>query len=126
MADANLDGLGLTGGRIKTLKGFARAVADGSVTFSPATDLEDKVAELCAVPGIGPWTAHYIALRAVGEPDAFPAADLGLRKAAGPAGAPVSTKALEEMAESWRPWRGYAALLLWMVPDINIARDAAE
>ena len=126
LADANLDGLGLTGGRIKTLKGFARAVADGAVSFSPAAGLDEKVAELCAVPGIGPWTAHYIALRAVGEPDAFPAADLGLRKAAGPVGAPVSTKALEEMAESWRPWRGYAALLLWMVPDINIARDAAE
>ncbi|MDO8290620.1 MAG: AlkA N-terminal domain-containing protein [Parvibaculum sp.] len=125
LADANLDGLGLTGGRIKTLKGFARAVADGAVTFSPAASLDEKVEELCAVAGIGPWTAHYIALRAVGEPDAFPASDLGLRKAAGN-GEPISTKEMEALAEKWRPWRGYAALLLWMVPDIDDLPVAAE
>jgi AraC family transcriptional regulator of adaptative response / DNA-3-methyladenine glycosylase II len=123
LADANLDGLGLTGGRIKTLKGFARAVADGDVTFSPSAHLDEKVAELCAVPGIGPWTAHYISLRAVGEPDAFPAADLGLRKSASDDATPISTKALETMAEQWRPWRGYAALLLWMVPEIEQAKE---
>lgn len=126
LAEANLDGLGLTGGRIKTLKGFAQAVADGMVTFSPSATLEDKISELSTVPGIGPWTAHYIALRAVGEPDAFPAADLGLRKAASHDSTPISTKALEAMAEQWRPWRGYAALLLWMVPEIEPIADAAE
>ncbi len=125
LAESDLSGLGLTGGRISALKNFARAVADGEVSFSPAASLEDKVAELCTVPGIGPWTAHYIALRAVGEPDAFPAADLGLRKAAGDGGM-ISTKALEEMAQSWRPWRGYAALLLWMQPDIKPLAMAAE
>lgn len=125
LAEGDLSGLGLTGGRISALKNFARAVADGEVSFSPAASLEDKVAELCTVPGIGPWTAHYIALRAVGEPDAFPAADLGLRKAAGD-GAMISTKAMEEMAQSWRPWRGYAALLLWMQPDIKPLAMAAE
>ncbi|HEY4344811.1 MAG TPA: AlkA N-terminal domain-containing protein [Parvibaculum sp.] len=125
LAEDDLSGLGLTGGRISALKNFARAVAEGDVNFSPAANLEDKIAELCAVPGIGPWTAHYIALRAVGEPDAFPAADLGLRKAAGD-GVPISTKAMEEMSQSWRPWRGYAALLLWMQPDIEPSRLAAE
>lgn len=126
LAEADLDGLGLTGGRIRTLKAFARAVADGSVSFSPSANLEEKIGELCAVPGIGPWTAHYIALRAVGEPDAFPAADLGLRKAASPEATPISTQALETMAERWRPWRGYAALLLWMAPETEPMADAAE
>jgi AraC family transcriptional regulator of adaptative response / DNA-3-methyladenine glycosylase II len=126
LAEADLDGLGLTGGRIRTLKAFARAVADGSVSFSPGANLEEKIEELCAVSGIGPWTAHYIALRAVGEPDAFPAADLGLRKAASPEATPISTQALETMAERWRPWRGYAALLLWMMPETEPMADAAE
>lgn len=118
IADADLSGLGLTGGRISALKAFAGAVAKGAVTFDPAATLDDKIAEFCLVPGIGEWTAHYIALRAVGEPDAFPASDLGLRKAAGGA-SPVTPRALEAMAESWRPWRGYAALLLWMAPNIE-------
>lgn len=126
LADADLSGLGLTGGRIKTLHGFARAVADGQVTFSPGGTLDDKIAELCAVPGIGPWTAHYIALRAVGEPDAFPAADLGLRKAASDGPTLISAKALEALSERWQPWRGYAALLLWMVPEIETRAEAAE
>jgi AraC family transcriptional regulator of adaptative response / DNA-3-methyladenine glycosylase II len=125
LAEGDLSGLGLTGGRISALKNFALAVADGKVSFSPAASLEEKVEELCAVPGIGPWTAHYIALRAVGEPDAFPAADLGLRKAAGN-GEPISTREMEEMSQSWRPWRGYAALLLWTQPDIEISAVAAD
>jgi AraC family transcriptional regulator of adaptative response / DNA-3-methyladenine glycosylase II len=129
LAEADLTGLGMTGGRIATLHHFAQAVADSRVSFGPAASLEQKIDELCAVPGIGPWTAHYIALRAVGEPDAFPAADLGLRKAAGAQvddGTIMPTKALEAMAENWRPWRGYAALLLWMTPAPDEARVAAE
>lgn len=126
LAEADLSGLGLTGGRIKTLQGFARAVADGQVSFSPCATLDEKIAELCAVPGIGPWTAHYIALRAVGEPDAFPDADLGLRKAASEGPTLISAKALEAMSQTWRPWRGYAALLLWMVPEIERQAEAAE
>ncbi|MCE9648266.1 MAG: helix-turn-helix domain-containing protein, partial [Parvibaculum sp.] len=125
LAEGDLSGLGLTGGRISALKNFARAVADGKVSFSPAASLEEKIEELCAVSGIGPWTAHYIALRAIGEPDAFPAADLGLRKAAGN-GVAISTREMEEMSQSWRPWRGYAALLLWTQPDIEISAVAAD
>lgn len=125
LAGADLSGLGLTGGRIAALKAFAGAVARGEVVLAPGPSLEDKIAELCAVPGIGAWTAHYIALRAIGEPDAFPAADLGLRKAAG-SGAPISTRALEDMSEAWRPWRGYAALALWMTPETEPRALAAE
>lgn len=122
LANAELSGLGFTGARIATLKAFAQAVARGRVSFDLAQTLDEKIAELCAVPGIGEWTAHYIALRAVGEPDAFPASDLGLRKAAGD----ITARALEQLAERWRPWRGYAALLLWMEPSVEAQAFAAE
>ena len=126
LRSASLDGLGLTGGRIKTLHAFARAADEGEINFSAGPSLEEKIAEFCSVPGIGPWTAHYMALRAVGEPDAFPAADLGLRKAVGGGGTMISSAALEALAESWRPWRGYAALLLWMEPGQDAHALAAE
>ena len=70
------------------------------------------MAAICDVPGLGPWTASYIALR-LGEPDAFPAADLGLRKAANPTGDPLTTAELTARAEAWRPHRGAAAVRLW-------------
>ena len=126
LRNADLDGLGLTGGRIRTLHAFARAVDEGEVSFSAGPTLDEKIAEFCAVPGIGPWTAHYMALRAVGEPDAFPAADLGLRKAVSNEGVLISTPALEAQSESWRPWRGYAALLLWMGSDENALAAATK
>ncbi|HCX67632.1 MAG TPA: 3-methyladenine DNA glycosylase 2, partial [Rhodobiaceae bacterium] len=112
LARAELSGLGLTGGRIATLKALSSAVAAGKLDFTPRESLEAKIAEMTALPGIGEWTAHYVALRALGEPDAFPASDLGLRKSAG-GGEPVSTAALQAMSQAWRPWRGYAALALW-------------
>jgi AraC family transcriptional regulator of adaptative response / DNA-3-methyladenine glycosylase II len=66
-----------------------------------------------ALAGIGDWTAQYVALRALGEPDAFPAADLVLRRVAGAGGEPLTAGALEQRAEPWRPWRGYAVFHLW-------------
>ncbi|MCF8469780.1 MAG: 3-methyladenine DNA glycosylase 2, partial [Parvibaculum sp.] len=109
---ADLTGLGLTGGRIATLTSLASAVATGTLDFTPRESLDAKLGELTALPGIGAWTAHYIALRALGEPDAFPASDLGLRKAAG-GGTPMPAAALDALSQSWRPWRGYAAIALW-------------
>ncbi len=70
------------------------------------------MARLVELPGIGPWTAHYIAMRALRYPDAFPAADLGLRKAVGRTEL-ASAKETEQRAEAWRPWRAYAAIALW-------------
>jgi DNA-3-methyladenine glycosylase II len=67
------------------------------------------IGRMCELPGIGPWTANYIAMRALGDPDAFPASDLGLLKAAHAS----SPRKLEELAERWRPWRSYAAMYLW-------------
>ena len=106
--------IGLTAARARGLAAFARAVEGGEVTLVPDADLETAVRTLCKVEGIGPWTAHYVALRGLGEPDAFPASDLGLRKALAPRGkAPLSEAELLKRAERWRPWRGYAAIHLW-------------
>jgi AraC family transcriptional regulator of adaptative response / DNA-3-methyladenine glycosylase II len=111
LARADLDGLGLTGARLTTLKSLARAVDRGELDFQGTT--EQICAALTALPGIGEWTAQYVALRALGEPDAFPTADLVLRRMASTAGAVLSVRSLEARAEAWRPWRGYAAMHLW-------------
>src|SRR5690606_8501469 len=109
LAEADFSRIGLTGKRIDTIKNLSRAVAAGEVSLRVGRDLDTFIAELCALPGIGDWTAHYIALRALSEPDAFPAADLGLLKALG-TDKPKEAKA---RAEAWRPWRAYAAIYLW-------------
>lgn len=117
LATADLDGLGLPGARVEAVRGFARAVAHDLVRLDRSTGLDALVASVTALPGLGPWTAHYIALR-LGEPDAFPASDLGLRRAvlAGDGGHPdalPSPTALAARAERWRPWRALAAVHLW-------------
>jgi AraC family transcriptional regulator, regulatory protein of adaptative response / DNA-3-methyladenine glycosylase II len=111
LAAADLRGLGLTTAKAKALRALARAVADAHLRFDGTAD--EVVDSLTKLPGIGKWTAHYIALRALQEPDAFPASDLGLRRAAAPHSAPLRPEELEAMAEKWRPWRGYAAIYLW-------------
>ncbi len=111
LAAANLDGLGLTGARVTALKALAAAVTAGRVAFDrPA---EEVIASLVELPGFGEWTAQYIALRALGEPDAFLVADLVVRRMAAGGGAPLTAKELERRADTWRPWRGYAVMHLW-------------
>jgi AraC family transcriptional regulator of adaptative response / DNA-3-methyladenine glycosylase II len=100
---------GMPQARWDAIRGLARAVARGEVTFERGATLEESIAHLTALPGIGPWTAHYIAMRALREPDAFPHSDLGVRKAAGM----VSDRELLARAEAWRPFRAYATMLLW-------------
>ncbi len=95
--------------RWDSIRGLARAVARGEVTFERGATLEESIARLTALPGIGPWTAHYVAMRALREPDAFPHGDLGVRKAAGM----ISDRELLARAEAWRPYRAYATMLLW-------------
>jgi AraC family transcriptional regulator of adaptative response / DNA-3-methyladenine glycosylase II len=109
VAEADLAGVGMTSARADALRQVAAAVARDPALLAPAPNLDALVDRLCRLPGIGPWTAHYLAMRAFDEPDAFPAADLGLRRAAGG----MSAAALEALAESWRPWRAYAAISLW-------------
>jgi AraC family transcriptional regulator of adaptative response / DNA-3-methyladenine glycosylase II len=128
VAAADLSGLGVTGARQATLHALARAVASGALTLSPSADSTATLASLRTLPGIGPWTAAYIALRALRDPDAWPAEDLGLRRACALDGVMPSVRALRERAEAWRPWRGYAALALWLddpIPPAATTRTAA-
>lgn len=104
-----LAGLGLPKARAETLRNLARSVARREIDLDPGIDPHTIVSRLVALPGIGPWTAEYIAMRALRWPDAFPAGDLGLLKAS----QSTSGKALEKTAERWRPWRAYAAMHLW-------------
>jgi AraC family transcriptional regulator of adaptative response / DNA-3-methyladenine glycosylase II len=112
LASADLTGLGFPSSRAAAIRSFACGVADDSVRLDGSVGLEQLVSSVAGVPGLGPWTAHYLALR-LGEPDAFPAADLGLRRAADPI-APRSTAELTRLAERWRPWRALAAVHLWL------------
>ena len=100
--------------RAQTIAGLARAALAEPALFEGGLPLDDLVARLDELPGIGPWTAHYIAMRALREPDAFPSGDLGLRKAMATASGLPSFKEMDARAEAWRPWRAYAALHLWM------------
>ncbi|WP_426689738.1 AlkA N-terminal domain-containing protein [Rhodanobacter ginsengiterrae] len=113
LAAADLREIGVTGARAATINGVARAMLDGRVDFRAGQSLDEFVARWVALPGIGAWTAHYIAMRALGDPDAFPAADLILRREATTAATPLDTRALTAQAEAWRPWRAYAVMHLW-------------
>jgi AraC family transcriptional regulator of adaptative response / DNA-3-methyladenine glycosylase II len=112
LAEADLADLGFPTARAAAIRDFARAVADDTIRLDGSIGLDRLVESVTAVPGLGPWTAHYLALR-LGEADAFPAADLGLRRALG-AAAPLSTGELARRADRWRPWRAHAAVHLWM------------
>lgn len=113
LADADVERIGMPRARAETIRGLARAVDDGSLVLDATGGLEATVERLVAVPGIGPWTASYVAMRALGEPDAFPAGDLGVRKALGNGAGPLRESAVRTIAEAWRPWRAYALLHLW-------------
>ena len=113
LADANLRALGITTARAESIRGVARAVLDGRVDFRVEQSLDEFVERWVALSGIGEWTAHYMAMRALSHPDAFPAADLILRRAASRGEEMLSTKALTTLAEAWRPWRAYAVIHLW-------------
>ncbi len=115
LADVDPAGLPLPGVRARALVLLAREVHDGRIRLDGTMDGEQVRERLTAIPGIGDWTAQYIIMRALGEPDAFPAADLGLLKAAaGLCGdGPARPADLQRRAEAWRPWRAYAAMALW-------------
>lgn len=106
---ADVGALGVTRQRARTLVALAEAIASGAVDLSPSADPERTIARLKALPGIGDWTAQYLAMRALRFGDAFPAADVGVMRALG-----VSTpRAAAAAAEAFRPWRGYAVIHLW-------------
>lgn len=112
LADAPFESIGLPRARAASLRALAAGWADGSLDLGASMACDAFVERLCALPGIGAWTAHYMAMRARSEPDAFPAADLVLRKQAR-VGETLTTAALESLSAAWRPWRAYAVMLLW-------------
>jgi AraC family transcriptional regulator of adaptative response / DNA-3-methyladenine glycosylase II len=105
--------IGLPATRAQTIRNLAQFAAQGGLQMQPGTSLDAAIDRLKSVRGIGDWTAHYIALRALRFPDAFPAGDLGLQKAATKAGR-LTENQLTARAAGWSPWRAYAALILWM------------
>jgi AraC family transcriptional regulator, regulatory protein of adaptative response / DNA-3-methyladenine glycosylase II len=116
LAEADVAGIGLPAARAAAIRALARAVAEGRLALDGGLELDALIARLCEIPGIGAWTAHYVAMRACGETDAFPAGDLGLRRAFGNGRGPASERALLVASEAWRPFRAYAALHLWTAP----------
>ena len=101
--------IGVTSARANTLLGLSRAMVGNPQLLEPGADVDAAMARLKELPGIGEWTAQYLAMRAFSWPDAFPATDLGIRKALGTG----SEREILAIAEGWRPWRGYAAMHLW-------------
>ncbi|MFB7511662.1 AlkA N-terminal domain-containing protein [Streptomyces sp. NPDC056144] len=117
LAELDPETLALPRSRRTTLLTLVRALADGSLTLGPADDREEARAKLLALPGFGPWTTEIIAMRALGDPDAFLSGDLGIRRAAVGLGLPGSPGALTARAADWRPWRAYAVQYLWATDD---------
>ncbi len=105
----HLGPLGVTRVRANTILGLAQKIAAGEIDFTLCMQPEREIKKLMSIPGIGAWTAQYIAMRAMGWPDAFPHTDLGVKKAL----APLSENEILHAAEVWRPWRGYATINLW-------------
>ena len=115
IAEADLDGLGLTGERVATLRRLTIALAAGEIDLDPGADGAEVRAALLSIRGIGEWTATYIAMRGLRDPDAFPAGDLSLRHAFARAGG-GDARDMCRRAERWRPWRAYATVHLWQQP----------
>jgi AraC family transcriptional regulator, regulatory protein of adaptative response / DNA-3-methyladenine glycosylase II len=113
LAQADVARIGLPQKRAETIRALARAVSEGQIDFGSVPNVEDFQLRLRELPGIGDWTAQYIAMRALGDPDAFPAGDLALLRSA----SLQSGRELAQRAEAWRPWRAYAAMYLWKVAE---------
>lgn len=99
--------------RADAIKAFATSATRDEHLFDRGADLNASIEQLCRLKGVGPWTAHYIAMRAMREPDAFPTGDIGLLRALQSGPCRPSAADLTARAEAWRPWRAYAALHLW-------------
>lgn len=109
LAGADIGCIGVPKTRAETIRALARAVAEGQISFERIADADEFLARLSGIRGIGNWTAQYVAMRALGEPDAFPFGDVGLLRALGLANA----RELQCRFDAWRPWRAYAAMYLW-------------
>jgi AraC family transcriptional regulator, regulatory protein of adaptative response / DNA-3-methyladenine glycosylase II len=115
IAEVELANLGLPGARRSTLRELAGHLASGTLVLDPGADRAEAREQLLAIRGIGPWTASYVTMRALGDPDVLPVEDLGIRRGAARLGLPETSAGLTKRAEQWRPWRTYAAHHLWAV-----------
>ncbi len=113
VSNADLSGLGITMNRIAAIQQLAAITASGELRFDGSTSTEEFIQQITQIKGIGAWTAQYIALRALGDPDAFPDSDLILLRAAASPGEILKPADLRNKAEKWRPWRAYAVMFLW-------------
>lgn len=105
----HLGTLGIIAARARAIQALARGIVSGELVFGYGANLAETTGRLLEIPGIGPWTAAYIAMRALGDTDAFPETDLGIRKALGDR----KPKEMRDLSEQWRPWRSYATMALW-------------
>jgi AraC family transcriptional regulator of adaptative response / DNA-3-methyladenine glycosylase II len=127
LALAKSIGLGMPTARQLSLKALAEATMADPNLFRPFGTIEEAIARLRTIPGVGEWTAQYIALRAIREMDAFPASDIGLLRGATRMNGTRSTSAsLLDRAESWRPWRAYAAQHLWAADATIVLRTGVR
>jgi AraC family transcriptional regulator of adaptative response / DNA-3-methyladenine glycosylase II len=127
LAAADLSPLGMPGARVRALSSLAAAAAADPALFGRRASLDEGVAKLKGLAGIGEWTAQYIAMRQLREPDAFPAADVGLMRAlAGPDGVRPTPAELLARAQAWRPWRAYAALHLWTADSVRLSEQTGR
>ena len=117
LAEADLDAPAGLGPRRDTLRTLAARLASREVRIDGGSDRKEALAGLVAIPGIGQWTAAYVAMRGFHDPDAFPHRDAALRRALKALGRPDDPFALAALQEQWRPWRAYAALQLWTSLD---------
>lgn len=113
LAELDPTSLALPRSRRRTLITLVAALASGEIELSPDTDWDETHRRLTALPGVGPWTAETIAMRALGDRDAFLNSDLGVVRAARTLGLPFTPAALEVVSNAWRPWRAYAVQYLW-------------
>ncbi len=121
-AQATLTGLGLTQTRMKTLRALAQAIVDGAINFHAGQKIDEFEQKMCRIPGIGPWTAQYVAMRALHHPDAFPAGDLILQQVLG-GDVRLSERETAAQSQAWRPWRAYAVMHLWhLSSDVDLEK----
>jgi AraC family transcriptional regulator, regulatory protein of adaptative response / DNA-3-methyladenine glycosylase II len=126
LAERDPAAFAMPAGRRRALVALAQAVDAGDVVIDPGADPAELRRSLVALPGIGPWTAEYVAMRALRDPDAFMPTDLGIRRAAVALGLPDDPVHLRELTEHWRPWRSYAMVHLWAMPAAAIPQPSTR
>ena len=122
LAEADPEGLPMPRARGRALVGLCRALAGGDVRLDRGADRDDARASLLALPGIGPWTADYVSMRALGDPDVFLPTDIGVRRALTALGR--GDDDVEALSRAWRPWRSYGLMHVWSTLDLPPARGA--